>query len=380
MFTFIRFRSRLVSVALGAAALNCLACCAASLAENEITITRQTDSTSPKLMRPVLTAPGSLHDNPSSLQGSNQPAPGAGQGTRPPNGIFELDDFSFDIEQTLNIGSSTSGSGAGKVKFNSFNVTKQTNSTSPKLMQHVIYAQQGNLHLPPGIINGFNPQPDPPGDKADAGTQGLKILNVEAAHGFNPQPDPPGDKADAGTQGLKILNVEAAHGFNPQPDPPGDKIGCGGPEERKAGELPGGNQQGKFAVEDIQFDNGDVQVNTHSAGGGGGAGKIDISPVHVTESGKTLPANLGNLGNLEGLGKGAPVLQMVGPTGVNPLAGPAGAHATLFNSSNILVPAVQGQSSGPSGPGAGNTFQGSKEPGGGIHQGVHGGGFAPGTK
>ena len=32
--------------------------------------------------------------------------------------LFEVEDFSFDIEQTLSIGSQSSGSGAGKVTFN----------------------------------------------------------------------------------------------------------------------------------------------------------------------------------------------------------------------------------------------------------------------
>ena len=36
--------------------------------------------------------------------------------------VFEIDDFSFDIEQTLNIGSQSSGAGAGKVSFNPFSV------------------------------------------------------------------------------------------------------------------------------------------------------------------------------------------------------------------------------------------------------------------
>ena len=33
---------------------------------------------------------------------------------------FEIKDYSFDIEQTLNIGSQSSGAGAGKVTFNPF--------------------------------------------------------------------------------------------------------------------------------------------------------------------------------------------------------------------------------------------------------------------
>ena len=47
--------------------------------------------------------------------------------------MFEIDDFSFDIEQVLNIGSQSSGAGAGKVTFNPFQVTRKTDRLSPKL-------------------------------------------------------------------------------------------------------------------------------------------------------------------------------------------------------------------------------------------------------
>lgn len=47
--------------------------------------------------------------------------------------IFEIDDFSFDIEQVLNIGSQSSGAGAGKVTFNPFQVTRKTDRASPTL-------------------------------------------------------------------------------------------------------------------------------------------------------------------------------------------------------------------------------------------------------
>jgi bacteriocin-like protein len=46
--------------------------------------------------------------------GDKKPAPTKG------SAIFEVKDFSFDIEQTLNIGSQSSGAGAGKVTFNPF--------------------------------------------------------------------------------------------------------------------------------------------------------------------------------------------------------------------------------------------------------------------
>lgn len=40
-------------------------------------------------------------------------------------GGFEIEDFSFDIEQTLNIGSQSTGAGAGKVTFNPFSVGRK---------------------------------------------------------------------------------------------------------------------------------------------------------------------------------------------------------------------------------------------------------------
>ncbi len=54
----------------------------------------------------------------------------------PPNGnIFEVVDYSFDIQQTLNIGSQTGGSGAGKVTFNPFRITRNIDKASPLLFQ-----------------------------------------------------------------------------------------------------------------------------------------------------------------------------------------------------------------------------------------------------
>jgi len=47
--------------------------------------------------------------------------------------IFEISDFNFDIEQALNIGSQSSGAGAGKVTFNPFSITRNTDRLSPKL-------------------------------------------------------------------------------------------------------------------------------------------------------------------------------------------------------------------------------------------------------
>ncbi len=47
--------------------------------------------------------------------------------------IFEIEDYSFDIEQTLNIGSQGGGAGAGKVTFNPFSITRKIDAASPVL-------------------------------------------------------------------------------------------------------------------------------------------------------------------------------------------------------------------------------------------------------
>lgn len=50
-------------------------------------------------------------------------------------GWLEVSDYSFDIEQVLNIGSQSSGAGAGKVTFNPFSITKKVDNLSPVLYQ-----------------------------------------------------------------------------------------------------------------------------------------------------------------------------------------------------------------------------------------------------
>jgi type VI secretion system secreted protein Hcp len=47
--------------------------------------------------------------------------------------LFEVEDYSFDIEQVLNIGSQSSGAGAGKVTFNPFSITRKIDRASPVL-------------------------------------------------------------------------------------------------------------------------------------------------------------------------------------------------------------------------------------------------------
>jgi type VI secretion system Hcp family effector len=48
-----------------------------------------------------------------------------------PGNIFEVEDYSFDIEQTLSIGSQSTGAGAGKVSFNPFSITRKIDMSSP---------------------------------------------------------------------------------------------------------------------------------------------------------------------------------------------------------------------------------------------------------
>ncbi len=50
-------------------------------------------------------------------------------------GAFEIDSFSFGVENTLNIGSRSTGAGAGKVTFKEFNVSKKTDSGSAGLFR-----------------------------------------------------------------------------------------------------------------------------------------------------------------------------------------------------------------------------------------------------
>lgn len=54
---------------------------------------------------------------------------------RDANGLFEVEDFSFGVEQTLNIGSQATGAGAGKITFNPFSITRKIDRFSPLLFQ-----------------------------------------------------------------------------------------------------------------------------------------------------------------------------------------------------------------------------------------------------
>ncbi len=44
--------------------------------------------------------------------------------------LFEVEDYSFDVEQTLNIGSQSSGAGAGKITFNPFSITRKIDKST----------------------------------------------------------------------------------------------------------------------------------------------------------------------------------------------------------------------------------------------------------
>jgi type VI secretion system secreted protein Hcp len=51
------------------------------------------------------------------------------------NGLFQIEDYSFDVVQTLNIGSQSTGAGAGKVTFNPFSITRKVDRASPKFFE-----------------------------------------------------------------------------------------------------------------------------------------------------------------------------------------------------------------------------------------------------
>jgi type VI secretion system secreted protein Hcp len=48
--------------------------------------------------------------------------------------VFEIDDFNFDFEQVINIGSQSSGGGAGRVTFNAFTINRKFDRASPTFM------------------------------------------------------------------------------------------------------------------------------------------------------------------------------------------------------------------------------------------------------
>jgi type VI protein secretion system component Hcp len=52
-----------------------------------------------------------------------------------PGHVFEIEDYSFDIQQTPNISSASGGVGAGKVVFNPFSITRASDKMSPLLFE-----------------------------------------------------------------------------------------------------------------------------------------------------------------------------------------------------------------------------------------------------
>ncbi len=51
---------------------------------------------------------------------------------------FEIKEFSFDVENPATIGSATKGAGAGKIKFNEFNIKKTTDYASPIFFKNCV--------------------------------------------------------------------------------------------------------------------------------------------------------------------------------------------------------------------------------------------------
>ena len=60
---------------------------------------------------------------------------GSGIAFPPNSNIFEVESYSVDIVQVLNIGSQSTGAGAGKVTFDPLIITRKTDRTSPILYQ-----------------------------------------------------------------------------------------------------------------------------------------------------------------------------------------------------------------------------------------------------
>jgi type VI secretion system secreted protein Hcp len=75
--------------------------------------------------------PGKIPDPMFTQFGFNKAKDASSQGEK--GALFEIEDFSFDIEQTLNIGSQSTGTGAGKVTFNPFSITRKIDKASPIL-------------------------------------------------------------------------------------------------------------------------------------------------------------------------------------------------------------------------------------------------------
>jgi type VI secretion system secreted protein Hcp len=69
---------------------------------------------------------------------------------------IEISSFGFGNETTLNIGSQSSGAGAGKVTFNPFTITKKVDKASPLLARAVA----GGTHYKTAILEVLKTEPD----------------------------------------------------------------------------------------------------------------------------------------------------------------------------------------------------------------------------
>lgn len=70
---------------------------------------------------------------------------------------IEIDDFSFDVEQVLNIGSQGGGTGAGKVTFNSFQITRENDVASAKLFSDLTTPAGSTRFLYTLVFDGIDP-------------------------------------------------------------------------------------------------------------------------------------------------------------------------------------------------------------------------------
>jgi type VI secretion system secreted protein Hcp len=65
-------------------------------------------------------------------------APEVKEGAKPSKPGFEIEDYSFEIENPATIGSATGGAGAGKIKFKEFVIKHMPDTTSPVLFQNLV--------------------------------------------------------------------------------------------------------------------------------------------------------------------------------------------------------------------------------------------------
>ena len=66
---------------------------------------------------------------------SKDPSNIGGEFINNPRKCFEVTTFSFDVEQTINMSSQSSGAGAGKIQFNPFKVSRKIDKASSTMFQ-----------------------------------------------------------------------------------------------------------------------------------------------------------------------------------------------------------------------------------------------------